>query len=190
MFDIYQDFCKQGLIGIGKLWIYKGDARDPWVLNFPTKTHWKLPSEYEYIEKGLQKFVETYKEKGITSIAFPLLGANNGGLDGKKVEELMISYLSQCDIPIEIYHYDPQAPDDLFEEFRLKWKKIPQEYKKKILRTSKRIETIDLAVNSESVRSMISLIEFPGIGIKTMESCFKIVMRSQSTVLPFNNDNV
>ena len=122
MFDIYQDFCKQGLIGIGKLWIYKGDARDPWVLNFPTKTHWKLPSEYEYIEKGLQKFVETYKEKGITSIAFPLLGANNGGLDGKKVEELMISYLSQCDIPIEIYHYDPQAPDDLFEEFRLKWK--------------------------------------------------------------------
>ena len=156
MFDIYQDFCKQGLIGIGKLWIYKGDARDPWVLNFPTKTHWKLPSEYEYIEKGLQKFVETYKEKGITSIAFPLLGANNGGLDGKKVEELMISYLSQCDIPIEIY----------------------------------RIETIDLAVNSESVRSMISLIEFPGIGIKTMESCFKIVMRSQSTVLPFNNDNV
>ena len=125
MFDIYQDFCKQGLIGIGKLWIYKGDARDPWVLNFPTKTHWKLPSEYEYIEKGLQKFVETYKEKGITSIAFPLLGANNGGLDGKKVEELMISYLSQCDIPIEIYHYDPQAPDDLFEEFRLKWKKIP-----------------------------------------------------------------
>ena len=190
MFDIYQDFCKQGLIGIGKLWIYKGDARDPWVLNFPTKTHWKLPSEYEYIEKGLQKFVETYKEKGITSIAFPLLGANNGGLDGKKVEELMISYLSQCDIPIEIYHYYPQAPDDLFEEFRLKWKKIPQEYKKKILRTSKRIETIDLAVNSESVRSMISLIEFPGIGIKTMESCFKIVMRSQSTVLPFNNDNV
>ena len=90
MFDIYQDFCKQGLIGIGKLWIYKGDARDPWVLNFPTKTHWKLPSKYEYIEKGLQKFVETYKEKGITSIAFPLLGANNGGLDGKKVEELMI----------------------------------------------------------------------------------------------------
>ena len=178
MFDIYQDFCKQRLIDIGKLWIYKGDAKDPWVLNFPTKTHWKLPSEYDYIEKGLQKFVETYKEKGITSIAFPLLGANNGGLDSKKVEELMISYLSQCDIPIEIYHYDPQAPDDLFEEFRNKWKQIPQDQKIKLLRSSKRVNTIDIAVNSENVRSMISLIEFPGIGIKTMESCFKIVMRS------------
>jgi O-acetyl-ADP-ribose deacetylase (regulator of RNase III) len=190
MFDIYQDYCKKRLIDIGKLWIYKGDKNDPWVLNFPTKTHWKLPSEYEYIEKGLQKFVETYKEKGITSIAFPLLGANNGGLNSQKVEELMISYLSKCDIPVEIYHYDPQAPDDLFEEFRNKWKQIPQDQKKKLLRTSKRVDTIDLAVNSESVRSMISLIEYPGIGIKTMESCFKIVMRSQSSCLPFNNDSV
>lgn len=179
MFDIYQDYCKQKLIDIGKLWIYKGDEGDPWVLNFPTKTHWKLPSEYEYVEKGLQKFVETYKDKGIKSIAFPLLGANNGGLDGHKVQEIMISYLSQCDIPVEIYHYDPQAPDDIFEDFRHKWKDLSQEQKKKLLRTSKRIETIDRAVNSDNVRSMISLIEYPGIGIKTMESCFKIVMKGQ-----------
>lgn len=185
MFDIYQDYCKKRLIDIGKLWIYKGDENDPWVLNFPTKTHWKLPSEYEYIEKGLKKFVETYKEKGITSIAFPLLGANNGGLNGQKVEELMISYLSKCDIPIEIYHYDPQAPDDLFEDFRTKWKQLSQDQKKTMLRTSKRVETIDYAVNSENVRSMISLIEYPGIGIKTMESCFKIVMAHQSQSLPF-----
>lgn len=180
MFDVYQEYCRQNLISIGKLWIYKGNEKDPWVLNFPTKTHWKLPSEYEYIEKGLQKFVETYKDKGITSIAFPLLGANNGGLDGHKVEELMISYLSKCDIPVEIYHYNPQAPDDLFEEFRNKWRQIPQDQKKKLLRTSKRVDTIDLAVNSESVRSMISLIEYPGIGIKTMECCFKLVMESNS----------
>ena len=152
MFDIYQDFCKQRLIDIGKLWIYKGDARDPWVLNFPTKTHWKLPSEYEYIEKGLQKFVETYKEKGITSIAFPLLGANNGGLDGKKVEELMISYLSQCDIPIEIYHYDPQAPDDLFEELQHQNKEYLQQILKNqsiIIQMLERLEN-----ESKSIRKI------------------------------------
>jgi O-acetyl-ADP-ribose deacetylase (regulator of RNase III) len=189
MFDVYQDYCRQNLISIGKLWIYKGNEKDPWVLNFPTKTHWKLPSEYEYIEKGLQKFVETYKDKGITSIAFPLLGANNGGLDGHKVEEIMISYLSKCDIPVEIYHYNPQAPDDLFEEFRRKWKQISQEQKKKMLRTSKRVETIDYAVNSENVRSMISLIEYPGIGIKTMECCFNLVMRSDNASLQFT-DNI
>lgn len=182
MFDVYQEYCRQNLISIGKLWIYKGNEKDPWVLNFPTKTHWKLPSEYEYIEKGLQKFVETYKDKGITSIAFPLLGANNGGLDAHKVEAIMISYLSKCDIPVEIYHYNPQAPDDLFEEFRRKWKQIPQEQKKKMLRTSKRVETIDYAVNSDNVKSMISLIEYPGIGIKTMESCFQVVMKVHSKI--------
>ena len=182
MYDVYQEYCKQKLITIGKLWIYKGNENDPWILNFPTKTHWKLPSEYEYIELGLQKFVETYKDKGITSIAFPILGANNGGLNAHKVEEIMISYLSQCDIPVEIYHYDPQAPDDLFEEFRRKWKQIPQEQKKKMLRTSKRVETIDYAVNTDDVKSMISLIEYPGIGLKTMDSCFRLVMKGNSEI--------
>lgn len=189
MFDIYQEYCRQNLISIGKLWIYKGNEKYPWVLNFPTKIHWKLPSEYEYIEKGLQKFVETYKDKGITSIAFPLLGANNGGLDSHKVEEIMISYLSKCDIPVEIYHYNPQAPDDLFEEFRNKWKQISQEQKKKMLRTSKRVETIDYAVNSDSVRSMIALIEYPGIGIKTMESCFDLVMMDHKSTIHFSDSN-
>lgn len=182
MFEIYQNYCRQHLISIGKLWIYKGDPKDPWVLNFPTKTHWKLPSEYEYIEKGLQKFVETYKEKGITSIAFPLLGANNGGLDKNKVMEIMIHYLSQCDIPVEIYQYDPSAPDDLFEGFKDKWNSIPNEVKEKQIgiRTQKQIDTIDKAVNEDHVKSMIALIEYKGIGLVTMQKCFRMVMNYHS----------
>ena len=50
MFPIYQDYCNRGLIEIGKLWLYKPeDTRQAWVLNFPTKVHWKLPSEYTYV---------------------------------------------------------------------------------------------------------------------------------------------
>lgn len=178
MFEVYQEHCKQKLIAVGKLWIYKGEPSDPWVLNFPTKTHWKLPSEYEYIEKGLQKFVDTYKEKGVTSIAFPLLGAFNGGLDKDRVMDIMISYLSQCDIPVEIYQYDPMAPDDLFETFKANWLSIPMHKKKEVtkIRTVKQIETIDKAVLSDNLHSMIELINYPGIGIKTMECCFKVVM--------------
>ncbi|MCQ2071583.1 MAG: macro domain-containing protein [Bacteroidaceae bacterium] len=181
MFDLYQDYCKQKLIGIGKLWIYKGDPMDPWVLNFPTKTHWKLTSEYEYIERGLQKFVDTYKEKGITSIAFPLLGANNGGLDKDKVLDIMLSYLSRCDIPVEIYQYDPMAADDLFESFKAKWNEIPQEERKsKIgIRQQKQVDTIDKAVNVDNVKSMIALIEYRGIGLATMQKCFRLVMNYQ-----------
>lgn len=40
MFEVYQNICSQNLMGIGKLWLYKGEPNKPWVLNFPTKTHW------------------------------------------------------------------------------------------------------------------------------------------------------
>lgn len=181
MFDQYQKLCAQHLISIGKLWIYKGENKDPWVLNFPTKTHWKLPSEYEYIKAGLQKFVDTYKEKEVTSIAFPLLGAFNGGLDKDIILHIMKEYLSKCDIPVEIYQYDPQAPDDLFETFKSKWNKIPIQEKKKSLgiRTQKQIDTIDKAINEDNIKSMISLIEYKGIGLTTMQKCFRLVMNYQ-----------
>lgn len=182
MFEIYKDFCSQNpkLINIGKLWLYKGDTDVPWVLNFPTKFHWKYPSKMEYIEKGLRKFVDTYKEKEINSIAFPLLGTHNGGLDKQEVLFLMQSYLGKCDIPIEIYEYDPLSSDDLFEKFKKKWNAIPMTEKKIItgIRTQKQIDTLDIAVNSKEIESMIALIEHDGIGLKTMEKCFKLVMNS------------
>ena len=180
MFDLYSEYCKSKLIGIGKLWLYKGEEDAPWVLNFPTKYHWKYPSKIEYIEKGLQKFVDTYRTKGITSVAFPMLGTHNGGLDKNAVLTVMENYLGQCDIPIEIYDYAPNASDDLFETFKSKWNAIPSEDKKKVtgIRTQKQIDTIEDAVNSDVVKSMIALIEYKGIGLKTMERCFKLVMQS------------
>lgn len=188
MFDLYREHCKSKLIGIGKLWLYKGEENAPWVLNFPTKYHWKYPSKIEYIEKGLKKFVDTYQEKGITSIAFPMLGTHNGGLDKDEVLSIMKHYLSQCNIPIEIYDYDPSAPDDLFETFKSKWNAIPNSDKKRItgIKTQKQIDTIDYAVNSGDIHSMIALIEFKGIGLKTMEQCFKLVMQSQPSQTLFD----
>ena len=178
MFELYKTYCEQGLIQIGKLWIYKGKENEPWVLIFPTKTHWKYPSEYSYIESGLKKFMCTYEEKGITSIAFPLLGANNGGLDPIIVEEMMLSLLSSCKIPIEIYHYDPMAPDDLFNIFKERWNLIPSERRKDVLgiRTNKQIEIIDQCLNSGEVKSLIGLIEYPGIGIETTQKCYNFIM--------------
>ena len=180
MFDIYQGYCAQKQIEIGKLWLYKGEKDAPWVLNFPTKFHWKYPSKIEYLEKGLLKFVEAYKEKDITSIAFPLLGTHNGGLDKKQILQLMNDYLGKCAIQIEIYEYDPMAPDDLFETFKKKWNSIKSTSKKEItgIRTQKQIDTITEALNSDMVKSMIALIGYKGIGLKTMEKCFNMVINS------------
>lgn len=182
MFDEYAGLCKQHLISPGKLWIYKGELNAPWVLNFPTKFHWKYPSKIEYIESGLQKFVDTYKKKGITSIAFPMLGTHNGGLDKEEVSSLMERYLNRCDIPIEIYDYDPKAPDDLFDEFKSKWNNIPKGQLRSLtgIRTQKQVAIIDRAINSDDIKSMISLIENPGIGIVTMQKCFKLVMMAKT----------
>ena len=159
MFDIYHDYCKRHLIGIGKLWLYKGDETDPWVLNFPTKFHWKYPSKIEYLEQGLKKFVDTYEEKGITSIAFPLLGTHNGGLDKIEVMNMMHSYLEKCSIPIDIYEYDPAAPDELFNQFKEKWMAMPMSDKKNMSIRANQIETIDNAINDVNICSMTSLSE-------------------------------
>ena len=93
----------------------------------------------------------------------------------------MMSYLSQCDIPVEIYQYDPLAADDLFESFKAKWNEIPQaERKKQIgIRQQKQIDTIDKAINVDNVKSMIALIEYKGIGLVTMQKCFRLVMNYQ-----------
>ncbi len=100
MFRQYQIYCERNLLDIGKLWIYKTPHK--WILNFPTKKHWRAPSRVEYIESGLQKFVETYVDKDIHSISFPLLGCGNGGLDWEsEVKPLMEKYLK--DLPIDIF---------------------------------------------------------------------------------------
>lgn len=182
MFDLYKDYCKLKLIRIGKLWLYKGEENAPWVLNFPTKFHWKYPSKIEYLEIGLEKFCSTYKDQGITSIAFPLLGTHNGGLYKDTVLNLMEEYLGKCEIDIEIYEYVPEAEDDLYEYFASNWSKLSaEEIKLKTGIRKDKIEKVTEVVESGTVKSMIGLINEKGIGIKTMEKCFQFVMNNKNT---------
>ena len=103
MFEHYRQICKQDLLAIGKLLIWNGEGVTKDVLCFPTKHYWWRPSKMEYIEQGLEKFVNTYKNKNIKSIAFPLLGAGCGQLDNEEVLKIMEKWLSKCeDCNIEI----------------------------------------------------------------------------------------
>ena len=105
MFKRYKTYCDEGLFDPGKLWLWKGD--DQWILNFPTKKHWKSPSKIEWIEAGLSKFVDTYEERGITHISFPKLGCGNGNLTWDSVRPIMEHYLNP--LPIEIWIHDHQV---------------------------------------------------------------------------------
>lgn len=95
VFTKYQTRCRQGQLQIGKLQLVKGRAQ--WVLNFPTKDHWRGKSRMEFIEAGLRTFKATYRKNRITSIAFPPLGCGSGGLLWDDVGPLMRRYLEILD---------------------------------------------------------------------------------------------
>lgn len=185
MFELYVEHCKKERIGIGTLWLYKPltDTKEQrWVLNFPTKLHWKHPSKMEYLEAGLEKFTATYRDRGIESIAFPVLGSANGGLDEEESLALMQKYLVKCDIPIEIYRYDPGATDDLYNEF--KRKVLDCGDNRSIAKATglqvRRVAIVRSALeNGSSVNSLSQLASIKGIGSKTLEKCFRFVMDSR-----------
>ena len=106
MFELYRKLCEDGKLQIGVLWLYK--TPNKWVLNFPTKRHWREPSRVEDIEAGLSKFAASYSQMGIHSIAFPPIGCGNGQLDFKtQVQPLMEKYLRN--LPIEVFIYPERA---------------------------------------------------------------------------------
>lgn len=84
MFRAYEKACKTGEVRLGKMHVFDlgGLTGGPrWIINFPTKEHWRERSRLENIEAGLRDLVLTIRWLGIHSIAVPPLGCGNGGLD-------------------------------------------------------------------------------------------------------------
>lgn len=106
----YIKACKENNIAIGKLLITRDTSLhtgEKIIVNFPTKTDWRKPSEYSYIEEGLEDLTLLIKQHNIQSIALPALGAGNGGLNWKKVRDIMEKHLSNIDS--DIYIYEPNS---------------------------------------------------------------------------------
>ena len=87
-FKLYQKACKDKIVDIGKLLITKDSSLasgTKFIINFPTKKSWRKPSEYSFIESGLDDLLRVTQLNNIKSIAIPPLGAGNGGLEWEKV---------------------------------------------------------------------------------------------------------
>lgn len=106
-FRIYSEACKNRTIGIGNSLVVSAiwHGRQIWIVNFPTKVHWRNPSEYRYVEKGLDNLVEILERYNIKSIAIPPLGAGNGGLEWEKVRTMIEDKLRS--VNCDIYLYEP-----------------------------------------------------------------------------------
>src|SRR5919106_6289071 len=67
MYEDYVERCRAGKVSLGEPYLYK-DLVGPWVLNFPTKDHWRSVSRLSDIEAGLEHLERHYREWGITSL--------------------------------------------------------------------------------------------------------------------------
>ncbi len=109
MYQQYRTLCQTDQLEIGKLHIYRTPNKI--VVNFPTKNHWRSPSQVAYIEAGLKEFVSSYGKYGISSVSFPQLGCGNGELDwAQQVQPVIEQYLKDLPIPVYIHLY-PKSPD-------------------------------------------------------------------------------
>jgi O-acetyl-ADP-ribose deacetylase (regulator of RNase III)/uncharacterized protein YwgA len=107
-FKAYSDACKKGEIIVGKLFVTVDSnfsSGEKIIINFPTKTDWRKPSEYSYVEEGLDDLIKVIIKSDIQSVAIPPLGAGNGGLEWERVKKIIEQKLSG--LSVDIYVYEP-----------------------------------------------------------------------------------
>src|SRR5712691_5298428 len=87
-FKAYAVACKRREVQIGHMFVTERQQLlgPKWIINFPTKKHWRHPSKIEWIEGGLEDLKRVIVEREIHSIAIPPLGSGNGGLDWQDVK--------------------------------------------------------------------------------------------------------
>ena len=104
----YVAACKAKTVHVGSMFVVR--ERDltgqRWIINFPTKKHWRQPSQLEWIRDGLRDLVRVIQEKQIRSVAIPPLGCGAGGLDWSQVRDEI--ELALCDLgDVEVFVYSP-----------------------------------------------------------------------------------
>jgi O-acetyl-ADP-ribose deacetylase (regulator of RNase III) len=99
-FRAYKELCDSASLVPGKMFVFEnndlmGDGNHRYLINFPTKLHWRAKSKIEYIEQGLNDLVDQITILGIESVVLPPLGCGNGGLDWQIVRPLIERKLSR-----------------------------------------------------------------------------------------------
>ena len=105
-FSAYQRACAAGDVTLGKMFVFDRAPRSPrWIVNFPTKRHWRDSSRLEDIRAGLLDLRDQVARHAIGSIAMPALGCGLGGLDWNDVRPMIIEACSA--MPTRVLLYAP-----------------------------------------------------------------------------------
>ncbi len=112
-FKAYEIACKNKEVQPGRMLVFDiGQLTNPrYIINFPTKRHWREKSRMEDIDAGLKALVDTIQQYNIHSIAIPPLGSGLGGLDWTDVKPRIKAILQPLS-DVHVFIYEPQgAPD-------------------------------------------------------------------------------
>jgi O-acetyl-ADP-ribose deacetylase (regulator of RNase III) len=104
-FRLYAAACKAGEVRTGRMFVTQLSEFDGphWIVNFPTKQHWRSSSRMEWIAEGLQDLRRFLVENNVKSIALPPLGAGNGGLAWAEVRRHIEDVLGDLDTEILVF---------------------------------------------------------------------------------------
>lgn len=107
-FKVYEAACKRGEVQPGKMLVWPtGQLTSPrYIVNFPTKRHWRAQSRIEDIRSGLDALVEEVRRRKLRSIAVPPLGSGLGGLDWAEVRPLIVDAFEGLP-DVEVAIFDP-----------------------------------------------------------------------------------
>jgi O-acetyl-ADP-ribose deacetylase (regulator of RNase III) len=107
-FNAYHKACLAGEVQPGRMFTFDLHSmlNPKFVVNFPTKRHWRENSRYEDIESGLRALVEEIRQRGIQSIAIPPLGCGLGGLDWTKVRPMIEQAFSSLP-SVRVFLFEP-----------------------------------------------------------------------------------
>jgi O-acetyl-ADP-ribose deacetylase (regulator of RNase III)/uncharacterized protein YwgA len=101
MYEDYVARCRRKEVRLGRPYIYA--ASIPWVINFPTKDHWRSRTRLDDIVDGLDHLEANYRDWGVRSLAVPPLGCGEGGLEWRIVGRILYAFLKRLEIPVELY---------------------------------------------------------------------------------------
>jgi O-acetyl-ADP-ribose deacetylase (regulator of RNase III) len=109
-YQAYRRACELGEVRLGRMFVFDtGSMIFPrWIINFPTKDHWKAKSRLQDIASGLEDLVTVIREHHIRSIAVPPLGCGNGGLEWSDVKPLIVSAFAALP-DVEVHLYPPEG---------------------------------------------------------------------------------
>ncbi|MFH1159471.1 MAG: macro domain-containing protein [bacterium] len=146
-YKLYYKAVKSGEIKIGRVFVTQVRTLqgDRYIINFPTKTHWRNPSKIEYISQGLDDLKRVIRQLFIQSIALPPLGCGNGRLDWTLVKTEIENKLSDLNVEIIVYQ-----PSERIQEI------LSREKRKEVNLTSPRVMLIYLLYQYTALGESVS----------------------------------